>query len=49
MLTLAEQIDAGLDAHLGTTVEQLRELIVGQAVEEAQRAKLTGAHQIVAR
>jgi len=48
-LTLEEQIGTGLDANLGTTPGQFRELIVGQAVEEADSAKLPGAqfaHQI---
>jgi hypothetical protein len=35
--------------YVGTALEQFRELIVGQAVEEAQTAKLAGAHQTVAR
>ena len=49
VLTLKEQVDARLDANLGTAVGQLRELIVGQAVEEADSAKLARAHQTVAR
>ena len=48
-LTLNEQVGAGLDTDLGTALHQLRELIVGQAVQEADRAKLAGAHQAVAR
>ena len=49
VLTLVEQIGAGLDANLGTALGQLGELIVSQAVEQAQSAKGVGAHQIVAR
>ena len=49
VLALAEQLDARLDANLGAAPDQLPELVVGQAVEEAERAKLVGAHQIVAR
>ena len=49
VLALAEQIDAGLDANLGTALDQLRELAVSQAVEEAEGSKLAGAHHIVAR
>ena len=37
VLALAEQLDAGLDADLGAALDQLRELVVGQAVEEAER------------
>ena len=47
-LTLLEQIHAGLDAYLGTALGQFRELIVGQAAEQADSAKLGGAHHIVA-
>jgi len=49
VLTFAEQIDPGLDANFGAALDQLGELIVGQAVEDAQRAGLVDAHQIVAR
>ena len=49
MLALAEEVDPGLDGHLGAARDQLRELLVGQAVEEAQRAQVVDAHQIVAR
>ena len=42
VLTLAEQIDAGLDADLGTALGQFRELIVGQAAEQADSSKLVG-------
>jgi hypothetical protein len=49
VLTLAEQIDPGLDTNLGTALDQLRELLVGQAVEDGQRAELVDTHQIVAR
>jgi hypothetical protein len=48
VLPLKEQIDARLDAHLGTAPGQFRELIVGQAVEKADSAKLVGAHHTVA-
>ena len=30
-------------------LDQLRELLVGQAVEEAERSQVVDAHQIVAR
>jgi len=49
VLTLAEQLDAGLDTNYRAVPGQLRQLVAGQAVEEAERAKLAGAHQIVAR
>jgi hypothetical protein len=49
VLALAEQVGSGLDANLGTALDQFSELIVGQAVEDAQRAELLDAHQIVAR
>jgi hypothetical protein len=49
VLALAEQVDAGLDADLGPALGQLAELVVGQAVEDGQRAELVDAHQIVAR
>ena len=48
VLTLTEQIDAGLDANLGTALGQFRELIVGQAAQQAESSKLVGAHHIVA-
>ena len=35
--------------NLGTAVDQLSELLVGQALEDAQRAEVVDAHQIVAR
>ncbi len=38
---------AGLDANLGTALGQFRELIIGEAVEQADIAKLVGAHHIV--
>jgi hypothetical protein len=49
MLALAEQLVAGHHAYLGTAIEQVGELIVGEALEEAQSAELVGVHQIVAR
>ena len=48
VLTLAEQIDAGLDADLGAALGQFRELIVGQAAEQADNPQLVGAYHIVA-
>jgi len=48
-LALVKQLDAGLDTNLGTAPGQFRQLVVGQPVEQAERAKLVGAHQIVAR
>jgi hypothetical protein len=49
VLALPEQDDPGLDADLGAALDQLAELLVGQAVEDAQRAEVGGAHQVVAR
>jgi hypothetical protein len=49
VLALTEQLHAGLHADLGTAVHQLRQLVIGQAVKEAEGAKLVGAHQIAAR
>jgi hypothetical protein len=46
--TLEEEIGAGLDENLGTPRGQLRELAVGQPVEEADRAKLVGVRHVVA-
>ena len=43
VLTLAEQLDAGLDADLGAALGQFRELIVGQAAEQAESPELVGA------
>ena len=43
-LTLAEQIGTRLDPDLGATRGQLRELAVGQAVEQADSAEIVGAH-----
>ena len=48
LLTLMEQLDAGLDANLGTALGQFRELIVGHAVEQADSAQLVAAHHIIA-
>src|SRR5262249_31434647 len=47
VLALAEQLDAGLDANLGAALGQLRQLVAGQAVKDAERAKLVGVHQIM--
>ena len=43
-----EQLDAGLDANLGTALGQFRELIVGHAAEQADSAQLIAAHHIIA-
>ena len=43
-----EQLDAGLDANLGTALGQFRELIVDQAAEQADSAQLIAAHHIIA-
>ena len=40
MLALVEQIDAGLDGNLSAALDQIGELIICQAVEDAQRAKI---------
>ena len=49
MLALMEQIDARLDPNFSTVLDQIGELIICQAVEDAQRAKIIDTHQIVAR
>src|SRR5437016_3355112 len=49
VLALVEEIDPGLDGYLRTTLDQLRELVVRHAFEDAERAQLVDAHQIVAR
>jgi len=49
VLTLAEQFQSGLNADLGAALNQLRQLLVGQAVEQAKRAQLFDVHQIVPR
>jgi hypothetical protein len=49
VLALAEETDPGLDGYLRTTLDQLRELAVRHAFEDAERAQLLDAHQIVAR
>ncbi len=48
-LALAEDVDARLDRHLAAAVEQLVQLVVGEAVEQAEGAEIGDAHQIVAR
>jgi hypothetical protein len=48
-LALAEQIDPRFDANFGTALDQFSQLIVAQAFEDAERAELVDAHQIVAR
>jgi hypothetical protein len=49
VLALAEQVDPGLDLDLGPALDQLAELVVAEAVKEAELAELVDAHQIVAR
>ena len=49
MLALVEQVDAGLDPNFGAILDQIGKLIICQAVEDAQRAKIIDTHQIVAR
>jgi hypothetical protein len=49
MLALVEQVDAGLDPNFSTILDQIGKLIICQAVEDAQRAKIIDMHQIVAR
>ena len=49
VLARSEQIDPGLYADLRAALEQLAELLVRQAVEDAERAKVVEAHQVVAR
>jgi hypothetical protein len=49
MLALMEQVDARLDADLSAVLDQLSKLIICQALEDAQGAKIIDSHQIVAR
>jgi hypothetical protein len=49
VLALAEQLDPGLDADLGAAIDQLGQLLVGQAVEDGQGPQVVEAHQTVAR
>ena len=49
MLALMEQLNTRLNANIDAVLDQIRELIICQAVEDAQRAKIINAHQIVAR
>lgn len=49
MLALVEQVDAGLDPNFSTILDQIGKLIICQAVEDAQRAKIIDKHQIVTR
>jgi hypothetical protein len=49
VLALPEEIDPGLDPYLRTSLDQLPKLAVRHAFEDAQRAELVDAHQIVAR
>ena len=49
VLALMEQLDPGLDGELGPALDQLGQLVVAEAVEDAERAELLGPHQIVAR
>ena len=48
LLPLVEQLGSGLDAHLGAALSQLGQLIVGQAIEQADGAQVSGAHKAVA-
>ena len=41
ILTFPKQVDAGLDANLSAAHDQICELIICKAVEDAQRAKLS--------
>jgi hypothetical protein len=36
MLTLVEKLDARLNTYLGAVLDQIAELIIGKAVEDAQ-------------
>jgi hypothetical protein len=52
VLAFVEQLDAVFDPYLVARLGQLRELVVGQAGEQAERAKVVEAHRaesIVAR
>ncbi len=49
LLALMKQLETGLNPDLSTALDQISELIICQAVEDAQRAKIIHAHQIVAR
>ena len=44
-----KQDDAWLDGHLSASLDQLRELVVRQALEQGERAQVVDSHQIVAR
>ena len=48
-LALMEQVVARFDADLGTAVDQFGELVVDRSGEDAQRAQILDAHQIVPR
>jgi hypothetical protein len=41
-----KQDDAWLDGHLSAGLDQLRELVVRQALEQGERAQVVDSHQI---
>jgi hypothetical protein len=49
MISLVKEIDTWLNGNFSSALDQIGELIICQAVEDAQRAELISAHQIVAR
>jgi hypothetical protein len=49
VFSLVPQVDARLHFDLGAAPHELAQLLVGQPVEEADRAEVLDAHQIVAR
>ena len=49
MISLVKEIDTWLNGNFSSALDQIGELIICQAVEDAQRAERIGVHQIVAR
>jgi hypothetical protein len=49
MLALAKQFHSRLNADLGAALNQLGQLLIGQALEEGYSAQFVDAHQTVAR
>jgi hypothetical protein len=49
MISLVKEIDTWLNGNFSSALDQIGELIICQAGEDAQRAELIGVHQIVAR
>jgi hypothetical protein len=49
VLTLMEQLSPGLEQDLGAALDEGSQLLVAQAIEQAQGTELIGMHQIVAK